>query len=344
MRILFHVGYFKNQWNANNQIGIGGSEVAVIKVAEALTSFGWKVVVGGYVAEETINGVEWMPTEKVHQKYFNAFDVIVGVSYIHFTLEYEDYGAKKLFWIHNTDYHPWYNGIQIADSETLLGPGDIDGFICLTNWHKQQWSQKYSLDPERFFVIGNGIDTSTFVGHPVRVKNRFIWSSAPERGLDDLLNHWHLIKEALPDATLHVYSPGYATATAEGWGREGLEGVEFMGTVSQDKLHYAMLQAEYWPYLTSYEETYCITALEMQYAGVLPITTSVAALSETVNAGIILPDNKQKWQSLIKILNDTHRTLNKKLTQSNIKFAKKLTWHERAHEWKKTIERLNETR
>lgn len=341
MKILFYTGYFKSRWNANNQIEIGGSEIAVIKIAESFTNFGWKVVVSGDVIDENINGVEWIHTSNLHQRYFDQFDIIIGVSYIHFVLEFKKYNAKKLFWIHNTDYHPWYRGVQIDDSESLLGPGDIDGFICLTNWHKEQWSQKYSLDPHRFFIIGNGIDTGSFVGHPVRVKNRFIWSSAPERGLGELLNNWHLIKEALPDATLHVYSPGYATATYEGWGRDGLEGVEFMGTASQDELHYAMLHAEYWPYLTSYEETYCITALEMQYAGVIPVVTQVGALTESVNSGIILPNNKQKWNSLIKILLHNKTSLNKKVIKSNQTFVKTKTWEQRSHEWKSIINQIS---
>lgn len=345
MRILFYVGYFKNRWNSNNQIGIGGSEVAVIKIAESFKSFGWEVVVSGDVIEGVINGVEWIPTDKLHNKYFNRFDVIVGVSYIHFALEFKDYSkAKKIFWIHNTDYHPWYRGVKIEESERLLNPEHIDAFVCLTNWHRDQWSQKYSLDPERFYIIGNGIDTDTFIGHPRRVKNRFIWSSAPERGLSGLLNNWNAIRTVLPEASLHVYSPGYSVATAEEWGRDGLEGVEFKGTASQAELHYAMLQAEYWTYLTSYEETYCITALEMQYAGVLPIVTPVAALSETINSGIILPDNKQKWQTLIKVLKDTSRSLNTLSTESNHRFAKKLTWYERSYEWKKTIEQIYESK
>jgi len=338
MRILFYTGYHKHRWNANHQIGIGGSEVAVIKVAESLVKFGWNVTVGGYVEEGKINRVEWLPLEKVHQKYYDQFDVIVGVSYIHFALEFSEYSAKKLFWVHNTDFHPWHRGEKISDPEHLLAPDYIDGIVCLTNWHKQQWSQTYSIDPERVTVIGNGIDFSSFIGHPPRVKGRFIWSSAPERGLSELLDNWQSIREVMPNATLRIYSPGYSIATAEVWGRDGLEGVEFMGTVGQRELHYAMLESEYWLYLTSYEETYCITALEMQKAGVLPITTDVAALSETVNSGIILPDNKQKWSMFIKILSRMNRQLMSMAFKDNNSFIKLQTWDLRSYDWKKTIE------
>ena len=146
----------------------------------------------------------------------------------------------------------------------------------------------------------------------------------------------------MPSATLHIYSPGYQQATKKNWGREGLEGVEFKGTVGQQELHYAMMCSEYWLYLTSYEETYCITALEMQMAGVIPIVTNTAALNETVNSGIILHDNKTKWQTLLNILVRLNSGMKKKVIMSNQKWIKKQTWNERSYDWKKLIE--NETR
>lgn len=318
--------------------GLGGSEIAVVQIAERLARFGWQVVVSGDVKEGVWNGVEWLPTNMVHQKYMDQFDVIVGVSYLHFTLEFEDYECKKLFWLHNTDFHPWYMGSEIDDPETLLTPADIDGFICLTNWHKEQWSQKYSLDPQRFHIIGNGIDPSTFIGDRNRVKNRFIWSSAPERGLTELLTYWPAIKNILPEASLHIYSPGYQVAKREDWTGHDLVDVEFKGSVSQDILHMAMSEAEYWMYLTGYDETYCITALEMQRAGVFPIVTNRAALSETVNSGIILDDNKQKWNIAIQLLKSMSIGLKEKALNSNSEWIKQQTWNSRSYDWKNLIE------
>lgn len=78
----------------------------------------------------------------------------------------------------------------------------------------------------------------------------------------------------------------------------------------------------------------------MQHAGVIPITTTVAALSETVNSGIILPDNKQKWNEFIKIIRDNSRSLNKLVAKSNKSFAKTKTWDQRAYEWKNIIDKL----
>lgn len=341
MRVLFYTGYFKQPWNSENQVGIGGSEVAVIKVAESLVKFGWNVVVSGDVLEGQINGVNWVSTEGLHREYFNSFDVIVGVSYIHFVLEFKDYSARKLFWVHNTDYHPWYKGVEIENSDNLLTPDNLDGFICLTNWHRDQWSQKYSIEPSRIHVIGNAIDPQSFVAiDRPKVRDRFIWSSAPERGLAQFLDFWPTIKRLKPDATLHIYSPGYQVATEESWGRDGLSGVTFKGSVSQQELHSAMVEAEYWMYLTSYEETYCITALEMQYSKVLPIVTNVAALGEVVNGGIILADLETKWKTGIKAMYGSSRSLRSAAVEDNFNFARKQTWNNRSYEWKKLIESI----
>ena len=340
MKVLFYTGYFKNPWSPINQTGIGGSEVAIIKVAESLVKFGWEVIVSGNVESGKWNGVEWIPTDRIHKERFNDFDVIVGVSYIHFLIEFEKYSAKKLFWVHNTDYHPWYKGKEIQDSINLLNPDRLDGIICLTNWHKEQWSQKYSIDPSRIHIIGNGIDPQSFIGHAPKIKNRFIWSSAPERGLYELLNNWPKIKSIKPDAELHVYSPGYQIATSEKWGREGLKGVTFKGSVGQVELHSAMLEAEYWMYLTNYEETYCITALEMQNAGVFPIVTEVAALKETVNSGIKVKNAETKWDLSIKVLDEMSASLKNRVIKENKQHAKMSTWSSRSYEWKQLFDKI----
>ena len=338
MRVLFHIGYFKNDWNPDNMSGIGGTEIAVIEITKRLARFGWDVTVSGDVIPGVFDGVKWLQTETIHRDHYDQFDVIIGVSYIHFVPEFREYNAKKLFWIHNTDYHPWYRGKKINEANTLLSPDNIDGFICLTNWHADQWSQKYSLDRDRFHIIGNGINMEEFLSKPEKIKDRFIWSSAPERGLSELLDNWKHIKSVKPDATLHIYSPSYQIAESSAWGREGLDGVEFKGSVNQKRLHLEMMKAEYWFYVTDYEETYCITALEMQAAGILPIVTNVAALSETVNSGIILENNETKWKFALQIISSLEPQIKEKALDENKEWIKLQTWNSRVYDWKRLIE------
>lgn len=338
MNVLIYSGYYKKPWSPVSTEGTGGTEVAIMEISKRLARFGWKVVVSGDVESGIWNNTEWIPTSELHKKYFDSFDVIIGASYIHFVLEFSKYRAKKIFWAHNTDYHPWYRGEEIEEANTLLNSDEITKIVCLTKWHKEQWSQKYSVDTENIEIIGNGINPYSFYNTSKKTKNRFIWSSAPERGLKDLLTNWPLIKNKISTATLHIYTPPYSTTSLKDWDGFFLEGVSFMGTVNQEKLHKAMLDAEYWIYLTDYEETYCITALEMQKARVLPIVTNVAALSETVNSGIILDSDKTKWDLGIKLLGSVGSEIKNKVLDSNEAWIKQQTWNSRSYDWKKLIE------
>lgn len=350
MNVLFWAGYQKNRFDGNTKTGLGGTEIAIIKVAESLTSFGFKVVVSGEVEDSgIINGVEWIHSSKIHDKYFNMFDAIIGASYIHIVPEFKGYDrAKKIYWAHNTSPFPWWKGEALPQenikdylTEDL---NYLDAVVCLTDWHADQWSRDfYWKNP---IIIGNGISTETFAGRPPKNQDSFIWSSAIDRGLIDLLKNWPKIKEGLEYASLNVYWPAYSSEYSQmEWIEENKERLEkldvsFKGPVTQEELHNAMLKSEYWCYLSDYEETYCITALEMQYSGVIPIVNPTAALQETAACGITLDNNETKWDNLIQLLNGLSRSEKRKLKLNSINWAKKQTWFARSYDWKNLLESL----
>ena len=345
MKILFYTGYQKKPWDGNTTSGLAGSEIAVIKLAEELVNFGYKVVVSGDVSHSgKIRGVDYCHLSKIHEDHFDTFDIIVGTSYIHFVLEFKEYNAKKIFWQHNTECHHWYKG-ELIPSENVQDFMSwrydyLDATVVLTHWHAWKHQDNYDWLKENTAKIGNGIDKSTFIGHPIKKINSFIWSSAIDRGLIELLQNWPKIKDVLSDATLNVYWPAYSSEFEQmDWINEHKEilesiGVTFHGPVDQETLHRAMLESDFWCYLTSYEETYCITALEMQYAKVLPIVTKVAALKETVHSGIILEDDETKWDKLIETLKEMSPSLKNFAKQKAHQWASKQTWNERAYMWK----------
>jgi glycosyltransferase involved in cell wall biosynthesis len=346
MNILFYVGYQAKPFNReiiDSGLGLGGSEIATSHIAYNLANYGNRVFISGQVEYEHSGGVLWLETEELHENYSNDFfDVIVVVNYIHGALEFKDYTADKIFWAHNTDYHRWYKGEELEHSEQYL---DLyDTFICLTEWHKAKWLESYSITPDKIKIIGNGIDTSSFNGEPRKKKNSFIWSSAPERGLEELLNYWPNIRYNIPGATLDIFTPSYALNQLEHIADKldalRSHGVKSHGNVSQDTLHRAMLEAEYWPYLTQYEETYCITALEMQYAKVLPVTTNVAGLKETVHSGIKLEYNETVFHLAIELLKMSSAELKSKSVKTAYEWAKMQTWSARALEWHNFITQL----
>lgn len=345
MRILIYVGYQSPYFNPDTlkKSGLGGTEIACLNIANELKKFGHTIVVSGDVIPGMFNGIEWIHTTQCHQKYFNQFDAIISASYLHVALEFESYTkAKIIFWAHNTDFHPWWKGEEIENAVDLLNSNKIDQVVCLTEWHKDQWHSKYGTTGIE--IIGNGIVTSSFIGTPAKIKNRFIFSSAPERGLVDLLKNWSRILQIKPDATLEVFSPSYSIDQLDNSLeiKELLEqtGIIVRGNVSQVELHDSMLRAEYWMYLTDYEETYCITALEMQYAKVLPIVTTVAALNETVNSGIKLTRDETNWDVAIQILNELGPELKAKTIDAAYNWSKMQTWSERSYDWNNLLNKI----
>ena len=114
--------------------------------------------------------------------------------------------------------------------------------------------------------------------------------------------------------------------------------------------HYAPLRdeevvnverAEYWCYITDYEETYCITALEMQYAKVIPVATKVAALDETIKSGIICDSTDEtNWNSAILSIGKAGPQIKEKVIESNYNWAKCQTWNQRSYDWKNLLEKL----
>jgi len=339
MKLLIYAGYQSHGFDGNTTYGLGGTEVSIIKLAKEMVKFGYKVVVSGEVNNSgLIDGVEWIQTTDLHKKYFDQFDFIVSASYIHFLKEFKGYNAKKIFWAHNTHHHPWFNGVELQDADELIK--QVDHTICLTNWHKNQWSNAYNIPLDKISVIGNGIDTSTFYGNPEKIKGKFIYSSAAERGLKELLENWPTFKRIIPHATLDVFSPAYSNIEIEDNHYNQTMGIKFHGSVNQETLHSAMLRSEYWCYITDYEETYCITALEMQYAKVLPIVTNIAALSETVNSGIILDRHETNWKQVVQILETLGSELKNKAIEDAFQWAKKQTWNARSYDWKSTLESI----
>ena len=334
MRVLIYAGYQGFEFDGNTNTGIGGTEIAIVAVANSLVKFGHEVIVSGQIADSgKINGVRWISTKFIHEfvnDRFDYFDVIISASYIHFLKEFKKYTAKKVFWAHNTHHHAWYNDVELSDADELIK--QVDHTVCLTNWHKEQWADKYNIPLDKITVIGHGVDTSTFPGEPDKIKGRFIYSSAPERGLAELLKYWPLIKQIMPHATLEIYSPAYSIATPNDYDCTHAN-IRCYGTVSQLQLHKAMLLAEYWCYLTDYEETFCITAVEMQYAKVLPIVTKVAALGETVRSGIILNNVETKWKTAVEILSKLSGGIKQKSIEDSFQWAKLQTWNNVSHKW-----------
>ena len=342
MKIAFYAGY-QNPLLSPFEPPIGGTELALQKVSIELSRFGHEIIMTGDVVDAgLIDGVQWIPTQKFRKTVRDDVDVIISASYMNFLIEFSKYkNAKKVLWAHNTDFYDYHRGKKIKNVHNL--PQTLDLTICLTEWHKSLWSRNYLVKPEKISVIGNGIDETFFLTDVPKVKNQFVWSSASERGLPELLDNWLKIRQILPNASLKIFTPSYAMNRIPRIAAKAtsLPGVDLKGSVGQKDLHAEMSRSDFWCYVSDYEETYCITALEMQRAGVVPIVNNKAGLVESVNAGhkttgVLESD----WAGVFDFLSSANDDVKDKIRKQNLDWVRNKSWFQRAHLWNNVLKRV----
>lgn len=289
--IIFACGDAWQNWNplVHKEQGLGGSETMVVELAKRLSLAGHRVRVytsTGKHGEGIFDGVEYRQSE--HLAMAKECDVLVAwrnASLIDLPIK----AKLRLLWVHDI----WAGG---ATHKNLL---KTDRILALSNWHKEFVKNHHNVADRHVRVTRNGIDLSRFDHDVERNPHRAIYSSSPDRGLPVLLDVWPRIRERVPDAELHVFYGFYnwrKAAEASG-NQEQLDaihflmnrmvdlqtqGVRFRDKVSQAELAKEFLASGVWAYPTWFSETSCLTAMEAQAAGCRVVTSSIAALNETV--------------------------------------------------------------
>ena len=183
----------------------------------------------------------------------------------------------------------------------------MDSILCLSQWHRQNLRQKYPfVEDDKYTIIGNGIDPTRFDGFDGKEtrENRVIYASSPDRGLEQVLEYWPEIRKRT-GAELHVFydfnnfdlmggDPDFKKKIREA---ATAEGVVWRGRIGQAALAREMMKAKayFYPGPHPFNETFCISVVEAQAAGCIPVTRDNGALPETNKYGFVLPnDSKPK--------------------------------------------------
>jgi len=316
MKIVLYTGYHTTPWNPSSlkTTGLGGTEKTTYYLAKELATLPeYHIWVVGNVVPGDFDNVKYRTTQQFKQEE-SSVDTIVGISYIHYLKEFEDFNYKNsIFWVHNTDYYTWWNGEEISNHRELLSHPKLNYIVCLTKWHREVWLQQFPETQNKIKVIGHGINIkdiiNTFPSPQVikglmfpkpysqqhqKVKNQYIYSSHAERGLARVLEDWPFIKQETPDATLKICTPEYGLEYYNQYFKEwvdNLDGIEFLGVLPEKQLYQLMADSQYWYYPSTYEETFCLTALEMLAHQVLPITWEWGGLKETLHGFNVLDKN-----------------------------------------------------
>lgn len=292
--IDFMCGQAVEEWSPLSlaEGGIGGSETAVIHVAQLLANKGARVRVLGNPGKGfgVHDGVEYYDWQTLP---IDAKRNVLVLWRSPLMVDFEWAAKKVVFWAHDLNY-----------GSLLMGkhPG-LSVLAGVSKWHADYLKQSYPDIPTA--VLRNGIDLSRYAYPCHKDPHTIIWSSSPDRGLDNLLQYMPYWKTIDPALTVHVYyglgnieKMAKTNAETRQWLddfgvllKENKEHFVWHGRVSQSELATAQMHATWWIFPTRWPEVSCITALEAQAAGLNIVSSDTAALPETINGGGVIVDS-----------------------------------------------------
>lgn len=180
--------------------------------------------------------------------------------------------------------------------------------------------------------------------------HKVFWGSSYDRGLDILLFMWQEIIEKYPDAELHITYGWDMFDALRGGNPERLQwkhnvemmmnqkGVIHHGKVGKQKLKEIRKECGIWAYPTYFQEINCITALETQADGLVPVVIDDFALKETVGSGIKIKGDITKLEvqekfkeELISLMGDQNRW--EVESKKAIEFIRDYDWSKIADRW-----------
>jgi glycosyltransferase involved in cell wall biosynthesis len=334
--IAYYAAIDLHEWSPDSlKTGLGGSEEAIVYLSKEWAKLGYDVTVYTNVGakEGDYDGVHYLNYQRFNAK--DRFDILVSWRNPHFIHKNVLDARLILLDLHDIPEVGEY------DAELL---SRVDYIMVKSQYHRQLLPQ---VPDNKFVIVNNGIDWDLLK----QVKGKkdphaVFYGSSPDRGLDNLLDVWGEIRKAVPDATLHVcygfdlYDKIYSHVKSKmAWRNQMMEllkqpGITYHGKVGKEELYKIAHSCGVWAYPTYFQEIDCITARYCQALGTVPLVHNYAALETTVQRGVRLAVDPDKYklakkftQELIKVLNNPNDY------QFDPAFAKQWSWANVAKSW-----------
>lgn len=285
------------------ETGVGGSEKMLLLLSKAWAAAGWRVDIYGSPKPENryknFDGVTYKPAESFNPELER--DVLLiwrNWRYLDQPLK-----ARRIF----IDLHD----VQDPANYTPARVAKLSGAFFKSEFHLTPVKAQIG---DKAIVSRNAIDPAQFTGDmPARDLKHFLYTSSGDRGLKRALRIFGRARAIHPDATLDVFygfTPLYlknaATLEYHYFGDEGDQrhmldymeechelanqvGAKFRGRVGHAELARELRAASAVLYPTAFPEISCMSMMEAQAAGCIPITSAAGALPETVLNGLVLP-------------------------------------------------------
>ncbi len=301
--IVFYSPVSLEPWNYNtpHETGIGGSETCHIELLGILHQRGHSVL--------SYNNLKDCD-DTIHWK--NLSDLQIGENQNWFVFrepyffDRKDLAGKKnqyIFVAQDVDYD-W--------NEDRLSK--VDRYMCLCKDHADYTLTRYPQLSGRVIISSNGI-RSSYIKNRLqtfgegRNPKRLMYASSPDRGLLLILQNWFRIRERVPEAELHVFygfnnvdeivkrmggNSDLVVLKSEIDSLLKQDGVFFHGRKNQNEICDEWMKSGVFFYPSDWPETSCISIMEAQACGAIPITNKYWAQGENCLNGILIDGIPQR--------------------------------------------------
>ncbi len=333
-KVFIYTGFSETPWNYTWSLNnaIGGSERAVLNLAKCFPSE-YEIIISGDILPEIIDNITFIDRASASIILQNTnFDVIIVSRYVSFFTLYPEFKCDKLILMaHDTYFMNNLIGCSLTSNEILFqNLSKVYTTVCLTNWHSNNYKIVHPELGNNIRIIGNGIDPTLFKNSFTKIPNSFVYTSGSMRGLRKLVQLWEDILKIFPDATLNVSS--YETFPKNEDDIQIQEmilmhsSIVHLGKLNQSELYSLMGKSEYFLYPCCFDETSCITAMEMLMSEVICLYYPRAGLVDTIGSYGIKISEGTEVQCLLGIDKNKYRT-------NGRKYAETLSWKNKSLEW-----------
>ena len=265
--------------------GLGGTESMLVLLSRALVKVGHSVdVYNCCYMPGVYNGVHWKPIWSFKDS--EQYDVCISVRLLDTFDTFEIKSPLRAVWIHDD---------SLRGAEGKDASGEVNLWIAVSETEKSFIERTEAIRPDNWFVTRNAYNEDLYGKATPKNPGQMIYCSAPDRGLKYLLSYWNEINDRLPGSSLHVTGSfalwGVADEEnyrffADLYGLESsLKSVYFYERLSKEQLAKLQASSMLMPYPTTFDEMYCISALECMSVGTPVVSTRRAAMTERVSDG-----------------------------------------------------------
>lgn len=310
MRFIFCSDHTFENWDYSSpgSIGIGGSETSAVEMAQRLAKAGHDVIAYAptLYPSRVYQGVEWRNVD-------DGIDFeLQGVWVVYrWPALADSIPAGQPIWLICQD-------VDYFDSEMMPErSARFTRIVALCAAQADYLKARHPGVADRVCISSNGIRGEAIkalvrTNPPARNPRRLMYASSPDRGLEFLLQIFPRAREVVNDLELHVFygfdnidrvidnakdstskkiRHGRETIIEmKGWIKDAMSypGITWHGRVGQSKLMIEWLKSGIWCHPSNFAETSCITCMDAQACGAIPVTNPTWAISENVKHGIFI--------------------------------------------------------